>query len=210
MSKNQKFYAYFITDTNETGILENWTDCQKKVSGKKARYKSFKSLLEAQNWLNSGANYEKKEKKNLTELYSELERDAIYFDAGTGRGNGVEVRLTDFDGNSLLHKIMDKKIINEFGNYYVADTRTNNFGELVGIYTALIYSKYYAKNIICGVSSIVIEYWTKGRYNSSNLENDTVELIKKTTLMRNEFEKKGGIVKKISGDINPADLGFHK
>ena len=174
MSKNQKFYAYFITDTNETGILENWTDCQKKVSGKKARYKSFKSLLEAQNWLNSGANYEKKEKKNLTELYSELERDAIYFDAGTGRGNGVEVRLTDFDGNSLLHKIMDKKIINEFGNYYVADTRTNNFGELVGIYTALIYAKKYDTKIICGDSSIVIEYWTKGRYNSSNLENDTV------------------------------------
>ena len=210
MSKNQKFYAYFITDTNETGILENWTDCQKKVSGKKARYKSFKSLLEAQNWLNSGANYEKKEKKNLTELYSELERDAIYFDAGTGRGNGVEVRLTDFDGNSLLHKIMDKKIINEFGNYYVADTRTNNFGELVGIYTAFVYAKKYDTKIICGYSSIVIEYWTKGRYNSSNLENDTVELIKKTTLMRNEFEKKGGIVKKISGDINPADLGFHK
>lgn len=210
MSKNQKFYAYFITDTNETGILENWTDCQKKVSGKKARYKSFKSLLEAQNWLNSGANYEKKEKKNLTELYSELERDAIYFDAGTGRGNGVEVRLTDFEGNSLLHKIMDKKIINEFGNYYVADTRTNNFGELVGIYTALVYAKKYDTKIICGDSSIVIEYWTKGRYNSSNLENDTVELIKKTTLMRNEFEKKGGIVKKISGDINPADLGFHK
>lgn len=68
MSKNQKFYAYFITDTNETGILENWTDCQKKVSGKKARYKSFKSLLEAQNWLNSGAKYEKKRKKEFNRI----------------------------------------------------------------------------------------------------------------------------------------------
>jgi hypothetical protein cdivTM_07446 len=28
--------------------------------------------------------------------------------------------------------------------------------------------------------------------------------------MRNEFEKRGGTVKKISGDVNPADLGFHK
>ena len=141
MSRNQKFYAYFIINTNENGILENWAECQKKVSGKKARYKSFKSLLEAQEWLNSGANYEKKEKKDLTKLYSELEREAIYFDAGTGRGNGVEVRLTDFDGNSLLYKIMNEKNINEFGNYYVADTRTNNFGELVGIYTAFVYAK---------------------------------------------------------------------
>ena len=210
MSRNQKFYAYFIINTNENGILENWAKCQKKVSGKKARYKSFKSLLEAQEWLNSGANYEKKEKKDLTKLYSELEREAIYFDAGTGRGNGVEVRLTDFDGNSLLYKIMNEKNINEFGNYYVADTRTNNFGELVGIYTAFVYAKKYGAKIICGDSSLVIEYWTKGRYNSSNLESDTVELIKKTALMRNEFEKRGGTVKKISGDVNPADLGFHK
>ena len=178
MSRNQKFYAYFIINTNENGILENWTDCQKKVSGKKARYKSFKSLLEAQEWLNSGANY--------------------------------EVRLTDFDGNSLLYNIMNEKNINEFGNYYVANTRTNNFGELVGIYTAFVYAKKYGAKIICGDSSLVIEYWTKGRYNSSNLESDTVELIKKTALMRNEFEKRGGTVKKISGDVNPADLGFHK
>ena len=183
---------------------------KKKVSGKRARYKSFKSLLEAQEWLNSGANYEKKEKKDLTKLYSELEREAIYFDAGTGRGNGVEVRLTDFDGNSLLYKIMNEKNINEFGNYYVADNRTNNFGELVGIYTAFVYAKKYGTKIICGDSSLVIEYWTKGQYNSSKLESDTVELIKKTALMRNEFEKRGGTVKKISGDVNPADLGFHK
>ena len=154
--------------------------------------------------------YEKKEKVDLTELYSELERDAIYFDAGTGRGNGVEVRLTDFDGNSLLYKIMNEKKINEYGNYYVANTRTNNFGELVGIYTAFVYAKKYGTKVICGDSSLIIEYWSKGRYNSSNLENDTIELIKKVTLMRNEFEKKGGTVKKISGDINPADLGFHK
>lgn len=210
MSKNKKFYAYFIIDTNENGILENWSDCQRKVSGKKARYKSFKTFLEAEKWLNSGANYEKKEKADLTELYSELDRNAIYFDAGTGRGNGVEVRLTDFNGNSLLYKIMNEKNINEFGNYYVADTRTNNFGELVGIYTAFVYAKKYGTKVICGDSLLIIEYWSKGRYNSSNLENDTIELIKKVTLMRNEFEKKGGTVKKISGDVNPADLGFHK
>ena len=210
MSKNKKFYAYFIIDTNENGILENWSDCQRKVSDKKARYKSFKTFLEAEKWLNSGANYEKKEKADLTELYSELDQNAIYFDAGTGRGNGVEVRLTDFNGNSLLYKIMNEKNINEFGNYYVADTRTNNFGELVGIYTAFVYAKKYGTKVICGDSSLIIEYWSKGQYNSSNLENDTIELIKKVTLMRNEFEKKGGTVKKISGDVNPADLGFHK
>ena len=208
MAKKQKFYAYYIPDTNENGIFDNWDDCQKKINGKKARYKSFKTILEAKEWLNSGANYEKKEK--LTELYSNLNQNAIYFDAGTGRGNGVEVRLTDFNKNSLLHKIMDRKMINENGNYYVAENRTNNFGELVGLYMALVYAKRYNVKNICGDSLLIIEYWSKGRYNISNLENDTIELIKKVTLMRKEFEKKGGIIEKISGDYNPADLGFHK
>ncbi len=50
------------------------------------RYKSFKSQSEAQNWLDNGAKYEDK-----NEIKANLP-DGIYFDAGTGRGIGVEVR----------------------------------------------------------------------------------------------------------------------
>jgi ribonuclease HI len=28
--------------------------------------------------------------------------------------------------------------------------------------------------------------------------------------LREKFEKKGGVIQYISGDINPADLGFHR
>ena len=56
----------------------------------------------------------------------------------------------------------------------------------------------------------MLDYWSMGRYNAGNLESDTIELIKKVTLMRKKFENQNGIIKKISGDINPADLGFHK
>jgi ribonuclease HI len=28
--------------------------------------------------------------------------------------------------------------------------------------------------------------------------------------LRETFEEKGGIIKRISGDFNPADLGFHR
>ena len=140
----------------------------------------------------------------------ELEKDGIYFDAGTGRGEGVEVRLTDYDGNSLLYEILEASKINKYGNYKLSDGRTNNFGELTGLFAALKYAKKNNIKVICGDSNLVIEYWSKGRYNSDGLEKDTVELIKKVTLLRTEFEKNGGIVKKISGDVNPADLGFHK
>ena len=64
--------------------------------------------------------------------------------------------------------------------------------------------------VICGDSNLVIEFWSRGKYNSDGLEKDTIDLIKRVTSLRAEFEKNGGKVKKISGDVNPADLGFHK
>ena len=139
-TKKNKIYAYYLLDSKESGIFYTWNECQQKVNGKKARYKSFKSETEAQEWLKSGAEYEKKEKKNES-LFLELDKEGIYFDAGTGRGEGVEVRLTDYDGNSLLHEILNASKINSYGNYKLSEGRTNNFGELTGIFAALKYAK---------------------------------------------------------------------
>lgn len=211
-----KIYAYCILgkdgDIVKSGTIYTWDECQGMVKGKRARYKSFRSEKEANEWLKSGAEYESREKKEekLLKMSAELERDAIYFDAGTGRGNGVEVRLTDFSGKSLLYRIMNSSKLNEFGNYYLSGGRTNNFGELTGLFAAIRYALKYNIHTICGDSALVIDYWSKGRYNRENLEEDTLDLIRKVTDMRKEFENRNGIIKKISGDVNPADIGFHK
>jgi ribonuclease HI len=39
---------------------------------------------------------------------------------------------------------------------------------------------------------------------------DTKVLIGKVTSLRREFESVGGSIEFISGDFNPADLGFHR
>ena len=208
-TKKNKIYAYYLLDSKESGIFYTWNECQQKVKGKKARYKSFKSETEAQEWLKSGAEYEKKEKKNES-LFLELDKEGIYFDAGTGRGEGVEVRLTDYDGNSLLHEILDASKINGYGNYKLSEGRTNNFGELIGFYFALNCAKLLKCNLILGDSRLVIDYWSLGRFHENNLELETINYINKVIQLRKEFEKNKGIVRHISGDINPADLGFHK
>ena len=211
-----KIYAYCILGEGEdivkSGITYTWDECQSMVKGNRARYKSFRSEKEADEWLKSGAEYESREKKEekFFKMSAELERDAIYFDAGTGRGNGVEVRLTDFNGKSLLYRIMNSSKLNEFGNYYLSEGRTNNFGELTGLFAAIRYALKYNIQTICGDSALVIDYWSKGRYNRDNLGEDTLNLIRKVTDMRKEFENRNGIIKKISGDVNPADIGFHK
>ena len=180
MVKNRnKVYAYCILDDNkfivESNIVYTWDECQNIVKGKKSRYKSFKTQTEAKKWLECGAEYESKSEKQdkLIDLFAELDRDAIYFDAGTGRGKGVEVRLTNFDGIPILYKIIGNSKINEYGNYYLSEGSTNNFGELVGLFSAIKYALKYNIHTICGDSSLVIDYWSKGRYNKENLGKDT-------------------------------------
>lgn len=212
----KKFYAYFLENENINGICEVWDECKSIVHGKKARYKSFSSLEEAQDWLNQGAKYEKRlsnelfkekiEKEKLKSLLSE----GIYFDSGTGRGIGVEVRVTNLSGQSLLHESSLKFKINEFGNLHLGHDKTNNYGELVGLFLALDIAMQRGEKHIFGDSNLVIFFWSKGMYHKENLNEKTNVLIEQVIRKRKEFEKIGGKIEYVSGDINPADLGFHK
>lgn len=210
MSKN-KYYAYYIESENDSGITESWKICESIIKGKNARYKGFKDLSEAKDWLTKGAKYAYNPnpiKTNKTISNTELQK-GVYFDAGTGRGIGVEVRVTDEKGNNLLSEVAPKEFINEFGNYLAPKGSTNNYGELFGCYSALkIALKNNIKNVF-GDSKLVIDYWSKGHIKSE-LPETTIKLAYMVKELRNLFEKNGGVIKHVSGDINPADLGFHK
>lgn len=204
----KKYYAFIIDKENYSKIVTSWSECQSATLGKNARYKSFKTEAEAKEWLKNGGLYEDRKLK-IQEAKNNLE-DGIYFDAGTGRGIGVEVRVTNRFGVSLLDDIMPEKMINEFGNYLAPQGSTNNYGELIGIFLAIDIALRKRSFKIFGDSKLIIDYWSKGHYNKTSLNEKTVDLIKKTTEKRVKFESLGGTIQHVSGDINPADLGFHK
>lgn len=198
-----KVYAWYNSNL-DNGIDRNWNTCKER---KALRYKSFKTLQEAQDWLDGGAKYE----KSNIEL-----NEGVYFDSGTGRGRGItEVRVTDKDKNSLLKHLITTKFtqwlnnlgwkINEFDNIELDVHKSNNYGELLGLYLALEIARKLGYTDVYGDSKLVIYYWSKGQYN--NLPKDTVKLIEKVTENRKNF---GGNIRYINGDFNPADLGFHK
>lgn len=195
------FYAYILND--KKGIVEDWESCKALVNGVSgAKFKKFKTLVEANAFINN---------ENI-----ELE-DAIYFDAGTGRGRGVEVRITDKNKNSLIPVLKENRKdiidffnkkgwnINEFSNIELGNNYTNNFGELLGCYVALIIANIRGENKIFGDSNLVIDYWSKEICNIEDKE--TLKLVEVVSKLRNNFN---GKIEHISGDINPADLGFHK
>jgi ribonuclease HI len=137
----------------------------------------------------------------------------IYFDAGTGRGEGVEVSVTDENGKNLLHKVVAKSKLNAFGKYNVAHHRgeaTNNYGELLGLRYALEVAKKEKVKKIFGDSRLVIDHWSRWHIKRKELPAATVALADEVAKLRAAFEADGGTVSRISGGHNPADLGFHR
>ena len=198
--KKKKFYAYLAE--GENGITDNWFDCDKIVSGvPDARFKGFETREEAERWLSAGADY------NIKHIAAE---EGIYFDAGTGRGRGVEISVTDEKGNNLLDKVLPKTYINHRGKHWIFKDVTNNFGELLACKYALQISLKEKVKKIFGDSKLIIEYWSKGFIKKEGNPLGTISLAKEVKGLRNEFEKGGGKIYHISGASNPADLGFHK
>lgn len=63
---------------------------------------------------------------------------------------------------------------------------------------------------IFGDSKLVIDYWSLRRAKRQELAAETVSLVDKVARLRERFEAAGGSIMRISGDDNPADLGFHR
>ncbi len=195
-----KYYAYSLPK-GEKGIVVSWDECSEIVKGKTgARFKGFKAKKEAEEWLSGGALYSVKKKA----------APGIYFDAGTGRGDGVEISVTDESGKDLLSEVMHKKLVNIHGKHLLPKGKTNNYGELLAcLYAMEIAMKKGVKNIF-GDSKLVIEYWSKGHIKKKEVDPDTVSLSMEVATYRKRFEMEDGEISRISGDDNPADLGFHR
>ncbi len=198
--KTKKYYAYILSDTRTRGITDDWEKCKKIVSGKAgAKYKGFKTKKEAEEWLEAGADYA--HKKSLEK--------GLYFDAGTGRGEGVEISVTDEKGKDLLATILPKDLINRHGKHLITRNVTNNYGELLACKYALELALRERIHHVYGDSKLVIDYWSKG-YIKDEVAAETIDLALEVVRLRREFEQKEGILDRVSGDDNPADLGFHK
>lgn len=209
-----KYYAYLMPEGGERGITDNWTECERIVSGKPgARFMSFATREAAEEWLRAGAIYTRKDSSLLQTPRSRSPlKQGIYFDAGTGRGLGrVEVNVTNQHGTSLLAKASPPIRITKFGTSMIPrKDATNNYGELFACKLALEIAMRQGIKKVFGDSKLVIEYWSRGHVKRGSYHKSTYILVKKVTELRNQFEERGGEIKYISGDINPADLGFHR
>ena len=198
-----------VPGEKKSGISDDWEKVKKIVSGKEARYKSFNTKSEADAWLAAGANYGPPRAARKREAQKTLE-SGIYFDAGTGGGEGVEISVTDEKGKNLLHKVLLRKELTKRGKYLIGRGATNNYGELLAMKHALNLAEKEGIKKIFGDSKLIIDYWSKYAIKKKEVAPETVELSLEVSELREEFESRGGSVSRVSGDVNPADLGFHR
>ncbi len=195
----KKYYAYKVG--GQEGVTPSWDECAEAVGGESgAKYKSFESRDEAQRWLDAGADYSVKHI---------AAKPGIYFDAGTGAGNGVEINVTDARGNGLLWKVLPESELNGKGHFRVKGNVTNNFGELLACKYALQIALENGTQKVFGDSALILDFWSKG-YIKKNMGSQTIALVDEVLALRKKFERAGGALARISGGANPADLGFHR
>lgn len=207
----KKYYIVYSIKKQEKILVEDYDSVLSINENGGYTCKSFKTKKEALEF-----NPFKKKENNLlsqnlkTNLISE---NGIYFDFGTGRGIGGEIRVTDCSGETLLYQLENYKLlINEFGNLNLGDVKDTQYGELYGLYLALLIAKQNQYNnlyhFIAGDNIFTIEC-SLGKYNDKKFKPYESDLIKAVFKLTQELKTRYKI-DYISGDKNPADLGFHR
>ena len=96
-------------------------------------------------------------------------------------------------------------------------SQQNNGAELLAMLGALIFSTsqpttVQSRIIIHSDSQLIVDYWSKGLVNkktAAKMDKRKREVIDRCAQLRAIFERNKGQIRKISGDDNPADLGYH-
>ncbi len=205
----KKFYAFDLG--GERGIVASWPECESKVRGRRARYRGFATRAEAEAWLGAGAHYEHKQQRAEGER-SALPAQAVFFDSGTGRGEGVEVNVTGRDGVPVLHLVVPEESLTPRGTAFMPKGATNNYGELMGCFHAIQVARALGVKLVCGDSALVLDYWSRGHVSREKRAEDPelARAAEAVAVERRAFESEGGRLQHVRGRVNPADLGFHR
>ena len=205
--KKKKFYV--VWEGNETGIFDNWADCQLQIKGyPNARYKSFSSLDEAQDaYGGAAADFIGKNKKPSLSLLSEEKKKDIVWDSIS-----VDAACAGNPGKMEYQGVDTKTGFQFFHQEFPLGT--NNIGEFLALVHALAMFKRDNKSTPIYTDSKIAMGWIKAKKCRSKLARNAKTahlyvLVKRAEdwLKNNQFDNP--ILKwetKYWGEI-PADFG---
>ena len=194
------------------GIYTEWSECQKNILGfKGAIFKSFPDIKDAENYIDN-----------------DISTKQIYVDAGHNKDTGENswASIVNSNGDCLIKEykylfsdfeLKDVIIKNKQRTIIVVKMgdlkQQNNSGELIALYYGLKLALNVGYiNEIYSDSDLLVKYWSKklGEKQRKEFNPIKIKYIDELILLRKEFEDIGGIITKISGSDNLADLNKHQ
>ncbi|MFK7946708.1 MAG: viroplasmin family protein [Saprospiraceae bacterium] len=164
MAKKKKYYV--VWEGHETGIFDNWTDCQRMIKNYSgARYKSFKTLEEAQEAFGAdsrdfiGQN-KKASKRPLTEASrKEIIWESLAVDAACSGNPGA-----------MEYRGVDTKTGYEFFRQGPFPQGTNNVGEFLALVHGLALLKQKGSTMPIYSDSKIAIGWVQKKVFRSKLQ----------------------------------------
>lgn len=174
----------------------------------------------------------KSRRKNLDVLMRKIifpiDTSILYVDGGMNTQTGDEawgcvVNSKGIDVIShfpeLVNDLKIKSVILPVGQRKVCvstfsdvKSQQNNGAELLSMLIALRIATVSKVKEIKSDSELVVKWWSRNHVNvhtRKTMDKQKLEYIKECGELRTKFESQGGIITKISGNENLADLGYH-
>ena len=181
----EKYYA--VKRGRETGIFDSWEKCKKQVNGyKNAEFKSFKTMLEAESYINS-------EKSIIDNTNKDMVIDAntiIAYVDGSYNGSDTEFSYGMVVLDSGREYKFGEKIIDE-----ELATMNNVAGEIAGAKAAMQYALNHHKSKVIiyhdyeGISKWCLGEWKTNKKGTIDYKKYYDEVTKKIKV---EFVKVKG------------------
>jgi ribonuclease HI len=122
--------------------------------------------------------------------------------------NGIDLLSLKIPNSEVVESPTGKRVV--IPVYDKSVYQQNNYAELIALVHALKFGILYRSEFIY-TDSVTALAWSQGRYGKKIILSEMkAKYINECSRLRLEFEKGGGVVKKVNGDDNVSDLGYHK
>jgi len=212
---------YSVYQGRVPGVYKTWTECKEQTDGfSGASFKKFSTREDADKSFNG----------QVAESVSEKREDefCIYVDGAHNKVTRDEAwgSVVDQNGKDLIEPykhLLDDMVLTTknlpvgtrtliIAKFNDVSTQQINGAELLSLIAGIRIAQEIKCLTVCSDSKLMTDYWSKRLKPESKLKMDPLKSnwVEYLIKIRQNFEKIGGKIEKISGDDNPADLGFHK
>jgi ribonuclease HI len=224
---------YSVYKGKVPGVYKTWLECKQQTNGfSGASFKKFSTREDADKSFSSFNSFNSFGSQVL-ESSSEKRKDefcefCIYVDGAHNKRTRDEAwgSVVDQNGNDLVERykhLLDDMVLTTkslpvgtrtliIAKFDDVSTQQINGAELLSLIAGIRIAQEIKCLMVCSDSKLMTDYWSKRLKPETKLKMDPLKSnwVEYLIKIRQNFEKIGGKIEKISGDDNPADLGFHK